>query len=440
MAGANGDALEWALALAKAPSERLILRQRPLPEGVELLLHIAAGHAAQPLDDAATRTLESRESVLDAVRFYLREVLFHPEADAYRVLGLSRDADPARIKTHHRLLQHWLHPDRQTSEWDAAFAARVNAAWHQLRDPRRRQAYDAAHPTTIDAQPAVAFAPVATGWTHALPDEPLPASERWRQRLPLLGLLLACIALGVLALRDVQRDGQAPVLSPMVPLRDAPATDDVQAIGLDLRPATAPTLPQASKQGPTPVSGSPPAVARARIPDAPTDAMPQPLPRLRDTMQPVAVRVPEDEITTGMPMTAPASHAPVIAARSDLPDPMVRRAPLPSRATASPTQAQVQLAQQVGDRLLVFMRRDNRNVPPIWDSLSAQQGASQIRDILLKGGDARFDSPGWRVDANNAAMRAGIRQADGVEGTLAADLVWREQRWLVRSLSLERDL
>jgi len=168
--------------------------------------------------------------------------------------------------------------------------------------------------------------------------------------------------------------------------------------------------------------------------------MPQPLPRLRDTMQPVAVRVPEDQITTVMPMTAPASQPPVIVGRSDLPDPMVRRAPPPSRATASPTQAQVQLAQQVGDRLLVFMRRGSRNVPPIWDSLSAQQGASQIREFLLKGGDARFDTPGWRVDADSAAMRAGIRQADGVEGTLAADLVWREQRWLVRSLSLERDL
>lgn len=36
MRGARGDALGWALA--KAPSERLVLRQRLLPEGIDVLM------------------------------------------------------------------------------------------------------------------------------------------------------------------------------------------------------------------------------------------------------------------------------------------------------------------------------------------------------------------------------------------------------------------
>ena len=43
MSGAKGNALEWALALLRAPGERHALRQSPLPQGVDRLLAIAAG-------------------------------------------------------------------------------------------------------------------------------------------------------------------------------------------------------------------------------------------------------------------------------------------------------------------------------------------------------------------------------------------------------------
>ena len=42
MDGAKGSALEWALALLRAPGERHALRQKPLPGGVDRLLGIAA--------------------------------------------------------------------------------------------------------------------------------------------------------------------------------------------------------------------------------------------------------------------------------------------------------------------------------------------------------------------------------------------------------------
>ncbi|MBL0229036.1 DnaJ domain-containing protein [Thermomonas sp.] len=78
----------------------------------------------------------------EAAQFYVREVLFFAQADAYRVLGVDADASDASIKAHHRLLQHWLHPDRLDNEDDAIFASRVNVAWNRLRNQARRRAYD----------------------------------------------------------------------------------------------------------------------------------------------------------------------------------------------------------------------------------------------------------------------------------------------------------
>lgn len=465
MPGANGDALEWALALAKAPSERVLLRQRPLPDGIDLVLQIAAGHAGDDVNAAARRIGESREAVVDAARFYLREVLFHPDADAYRVLGLARDAEPAQIKAHHRLLQHWLHPDRQTSEWDAAFAARVNAAWHHLRDTGRRQAYDAAHPQANDAVPALAaFVPVAAGWTHEFPDEPLATSVRWRQRLPLLGLLVACVALGLLAWRDAQRDGDA-----VIPIEEGFRPGQGEAVGLELRETGSAIVPpieqrvRAARQAPTPANARAATPGAASPPDLRVASMPDPVPYQPETTARIAtatgtqpaqplgdaaaraaasvpIAVSGDRAATGEPVAVQRPRIDPVATRSQRPEPMATGQQQAMPREPVPTSAQVQLAQQVGDRLLVFMRRRSPNVPPIWDSLNAQQGASQIRDGLLTAGDVRFGAPDWRVSDDNATMRTTIRQTNGVQGHLAAELVWREQRWLVRNLSLERDL
>ena len=79
----------------------------------------------------------------EAAQFYVREILLFPQADAYRILGVSDDASQDVIKTHHRLLQRWLHPDRLQHAGDAVFAARVNVAWQRLRNTAQRAQYDA---------------------------------------------------------------------------------------------------------------------------------------------------------------------------------------------------------------------------------------------------------------------------------------------------------
>ena len=210
MDGAKGSALEWALALLRAPGERQGLRQRPLPEdGMDVLLGIAAGTMPDQLAEQARRFGESEADVLEAARFYAREVLLHPQADAYRMLGVAPEASADRIKAHYRLLQHWLHPDRARSEDDALFATRVNGAWNQLRTPARRRAYDEVLRQASSSPPiAGGAAPLGRGTWRPEPVQGVPVSV-WRQRLPVLALCGLCLVLVLLALRDVDPPPEA---------------------------------------------------------------------------------------------------------------------------------------------------------------------------------------------------------------------------------------
>lgn len=241
MASARGDALDWALALARVPGERHALRQRPLPGGMDTVLQIAVGTHAAAVTDAAAYSGMAPADVVEAARFYLREMLFFPDADVYRVLGLAADASDEQIKYHHRLLQQWLHPDRPTSDWDAAFAARVNAAWSQVRTPARREAYAnrvGATGTATAGEPS---------WTQparipavAMAEEALDAGvddDRWRRRAPVLALFAVCAVLGVLAVRDMQREPGASLDVAGVAAKTL--DEESQVVGLQLPPVGA---------------------------------------------------------------------------------------------------------------------------------------------------------------------------------------------------------
>ena len=60
MGGANGDALEWALALMGTPAQRHALRQQPLPAGIERLLGIAGGSLPDDLASVLPQTIAHR--------------------------------------------------------------------------------------------------------------------------------------------------------------------------------------------------------------------------------------------------------------------------------------------------------------------------------------------------------------------------------------------
>jgi hypothetical protein len=134
-------ALREALALMRAPRGARPGPDDRLPDGIELLVRIVGGDT-HALGHATTATRESDATVRDAAAFYIQQVMFADGSDSYRVLGLDPGASDEQLKSHHRRLTRWLHPDRNRDEWEAVYSERVNRAWQDLRTIERRQRYD----------------------------------------------------------------------------------------------------------------------------------------------------------------------------------------------------------------------------------------------------------------------------------------------------------
>ncbi len=62
--------------------------------------------------------------------------------DLYAVLGITRTAKAAEIKTAYRRLARQYHPDVNSDPSAASHFAQINEAYHTLIDPERRQSYD----------------------------------------------------------------------------------------------------------------------------------------------------------------------------------------------------------------------------------------------------------------------------------------------------------
>jgi DnaJ-like protein len=140
MTGENA-ALKIALDLVRVPWRVRFLKAEKLPQGVALLLRIAAGDAEA---EAAVVGMTDRrlESVHEAATFFIEQILLCPEADSYRVLGASQDADSVELRRNMALLTRWLHPDLDRHGERAVFVGRVTKAWNDLKTPERRAAYD----------------------------------------------------------------------------------------------------------------------------------------------------------------------------------------------------------------------------------------------------------------------------------------------------------
>lgn len=462
MNGAKGSALEWALALLRAPAERHLLRQRPLPqEGMEQLLGIAAEAMPGVLAEQARRFGEAEAQVVEAARFYAREVLFHPQADAYRILGVEPRASADTIKAHYRLLQRWLHPDRACSEDDVVFAVRVNGAWNRLRSPERRRAYDealrAARPPEIfDSNEAMRS--VRT-WVPAV--EPVAPVSPWRRRWPVLALLMLCGVLALLALRDRDRadaawevpqgsadavragdpDPLAPLLPaaglgstpsnrPALPPREAALGDPEPSATQSQRPGSGPAVggPKAPTQFPLPSATRYPAresaggeaqrrsSAVAIQPAAAAD-------RLRDDPE-----SPHQPAPAQRPATAATSRAPATAEASP-----------PSSPEAQPEFARVQAARLAGEALLDYLRNPRRPTPPIWISPAVEADAQRLRQQLHAEGRLRLAEAHWRIGGNRAVFQSAVVVAGtpARSGLLTTHLRWRDGYWLVSGMEME---
>src|SRR5690606_22492284 len=153
---------------------------------MELLLRLAGGDA-DLAERGARASGETPEVVSEAAAFFLQQVLFAPDADSYRVLGVAPEAPTELIKRHYRLLVRWLHPDRHAGDaWESLYADRVNRAWQNLRHPDKRAEYDrqrAAQAWETEADDAALPMP-APSLRFAWDDTPIAATGH--RRLPAL--------------------------------------------------------------------------------------------------------------------------------------------------------------------------------------------------------------------------------------------------------------
>jgi hypothetical protein len=138
----DGAALRLALDLLHIPWRVKVVRSEPLPDGVPLLLRIAAGERdAQLL--AAQMVDRSHDVVCEAAAFFIEQILLCPEVDSYRALGTTPAATTAELRRNMAWLMAWLHPDMAREGQQSVFVARVTKAWNDLKTPERRAAYDA---------------------------------------------------------------------------------------------------------------------------------------------------------------------------------------------------------------------------------------------------------------------------------------------------------
>ena len=435
----DGNALEVALALLRLPSMRGSLRMQPLPDDVEQLIVLAAG-AAAPLAAASARSGELPAQVLEAARFYIREIMLFHGADAYRVLGVSPSASEARIKLNYRHLQHWLHPDRVGNDWESVFATRINTAWHALRTPARRAAYDA----KTSPEASTPHRVLVSEW------RPAPAAGTghgwWWFALAVAG----CLGLVWLALQ--QANAPAPQWEPSArsSVTAAPVpllTDEEMQVLQRLLAQQAITDPDRDHAEALPVVAAPAKVTAFQTVQA-QPAVAQPAPLTTISIQPVAeagsswvLDRPAEPIAVAKTLAPPAPAN----VKQVMPAQAARIAPLPTNSTRPAEAAavqplpanhvsleQIQLAQHRGRELTHYLISPAHRPPPIWRNASAQDAAASLRD-RFDGEHVQFVTPDWRIAGERASMTSALKHSGkaGLPTTLRAELAWHDGMWLV---------
>lgn len=139
---AEAHALAQALDLLRTPSLAGRYRAAPLPPGVALVIRIAGGEPEADAEALSRCRGRSIETIREAARFYIAQVLFDPRADAYRTLGADPYATREELRSNMALLLKWLHPDRDAGGESAIFIGRIINAWDKLKSEDRRADYD----------------------------------------------------------------------------------------------------------------------------------------------------------------------------------------------------------------------------------------------------------------------------------------------------------
>jgi hypothetical protein len=134
-------ALKIAIDIMHVPSQVRLVRAEPLPDGVLMLLRIAAGDE-EAQRTAAVLTDRPLNIVRQAAAFFIEQILFAPNADSYQVLGASPEDSASELRRNLALLMRWLHPDLDPRGDRSIFISKVTTAWNNLKTPERRAVYD----------------------------------------------------------------------------------------------------------------------------------------------------------------------------------------------------------------------------------------------------------------------------------------------------------
>lgn len=303
-------ALEQAITFLSRADLIASARQQTLPTGVTEILKISSGDEAALLS-AQENTRYSRVDVKHAAQFYVEQILFAPDSDHYRVLGVDPDDAETKIKLHYRLLVRWLHPDKNSSDWEVVFSDRVNRAWHALRTPERRREYDAQLESRLayaSALPQPSREVTPAQLRQSLNDQRY-ISSRTIKRLPIaiFGVLGVSAVFALWWLSQLQPQVDAPLVASVETeslkaestatdvVLEQPATEVPASLPLEAPPLAIET----EQEIPPPVD---PAIEMARLEAEP-------------------VEIPE---------TKPAIRQPIV------PPPIQKQAPLPPRTAPVP--------------------------------------------------------------------------------------------------------
>lgn len=153
---ADARALGTALELSRSPRMATILAESPIPGDVEEVLRAAASW--ETCTAAAVEFGVGADALQLAARLYLKQVLFHDNADCYRILGIRPEASRETARRHFSWLLRWLHPDRN-SGWDSAYAERVVTAWREI-SKQRAAAAEVSVDTSSSSQRAAVSRPL----------------------------------------------------------------------------------------------------------------------------------------------------------------------------------------------------------------------------------------------------------------------------------------
>src|SRR5512143_330856 len=98
---AQGHVIELAFDLARMPALARASVLPALPPNIVELMRIAAA-SPEACEAAVAKTGEPKPVVIEAARFYLQQMLFRPEADCYRILGIEPGAPRTTARNHMR--------------------------------------------------------------------------------------------------------------------------------------------------------------------------------------------------------------------------------------------------------------------------------------------------------------------------------------------------